>query len=212
MKTRTTVAVTILSLLLICGGLGCVAMSKLMTPAYIPQAAVDYAVQGGVADPNDYDGYPNLAKAEALQGSVNASHSKIQLSLRQRMEVDDLDYSIHKQVVATSVEKGQSLENALFSETGFLAMGLTSMGFGAFTGFLGLMRKRPQDWAPEEVDSALSKAGLEGQVKGAQVVEIVKGIEKLKACLPDGVWAEAKKSIVMSPATREEVARIKANL
>lgn len=214
MKARTTVAIVVLSLVLAISGLGCVALSKMITPADIDRGAVKYAVRGEQADPNEYVGWPSLAKAEALAKDVDAAHNTIQLRLKQAIETDVLDYSIHKDVVAASVEKGQALEGTLFGPEGLLSIGLTAMGVGGCTGLLGLMRRKPGDWAPEDVDAALNEAGLEGKIKGAQIIEIVKGIENLKAVLPEGVWDanKGKVSEKMSDATKEAVAVAKANL
>jgi len=214
MKTRTTVAIVVLSILLAVSGLGCVALSKLITPADIDPGPVRYAEKGGTAEPNEYAGWPSLAKAERLAKDVDAAHNTIQLQLKQEIETDILDYSIHKDVVATAVEKAQALENTLFGPEGLLSIGLTAMGVGGMGGLLGLMRRRPGDWSPEDVDSALQDAGLEGKIKGAQIVEIVKGIESFKSMLPEGVWEAGKGKIAekMSDGTKEAVAVAKANL
>lgn len=214
MSKVKTIIVVVISAALICGGVGCVALSKMVTPADIDRGAVQYAERGGSAEPNEYAGWPSLDKAERLVKDVDAAHNSIQLTLKQQIERDELDYSTHRDVVATAVEKGQALEGMLFGPEGLLTMGLSMVGAGGLAGFVGLMRRKPGDWAPEEVDSALKQAGLESEIKGAQIVEIVKGIENLKAYLPEGVWDanKGKVSEKMSDGTKKAVASAKATL
>jgi hypothetical protein len=208
MTTRAKVMMAILAAILLCGGFGCVAVSKWMTPAQINPRAVAYVVDAGVADPNVYGGYPNLAKAEQLLADVDVAHNRNQMVWRQLMEKDDLDYASMKDVVAANVATGQSLENALFGSTGLLALLLGGTG-GAI---LGLLRKRPGDWTEEEVQSALKDADTVAVKKDYQMADIVKAMEIMKDHLPEGVWDTAKKFIKMDNETKETVAQIKATL
>jgi hypothetical protein len=186
----------------------------MVTPASIDGSAVAYAVAAEAAEPNDFAGYPSLAKAEKLARDVDEAHNKVQLRLRQQIETDNLDYSVHKGVVATAVEKGQALEEKLFGPSGLLSMGLAAIGFGGFGGVIGLLRKRPQDWTQEEVDGALEEAGVEASAKTTQLVEIVKAVEAFKNGAGAGAWAVLKPYLLdkTSAGTKEEVAKITATL
>jgi len=175
--------IVVLSLLLIIAGLGCAALSSYVTPAPIDQSAVKYAVNAGVADTNDYIGYPNLVKADSLKKDVDAAHSTIQLDLGQQMQKDDLDYSIHKDVVSSNLVLAQQREEMLFGETGLLSLGLSMAGFGTLTGLIGLMRKRPGDVTQPELEQALAdatgKTTEELSTKQRQFTQVVMGIQKL---------------------------------
>jgi len=178
---RSRIVLIVISLLMMITGMGCVALSHLITPAEVDKAALRYAVDAGVADYNDYDAwYPNMAEAARLDEDVDAAHSTVQLTLRQKIEKDELDYSIHKKVTSANLIVARQREEALFGEKGLLSMGLTMLGVGGFTGLLGLMRKRPGDLTREEVETALTtatgKTKEELSAKEKQFVQLVKGV------------------------------------
>ena len=173
----------VLALVLIMLGLGCTAMSRYVTYAEVDQDAVRYAADAGVTDVNDYDAkWTNIVMVERLKRDVDGGHKVIQLNLKQLIQKDDLEYSIHKDVVATDLAIGLQREELLFGETGLLSLGLSMAGFGGLTGLLGLMRKRPKDWTPEEVESALvsatGKTSAELSAKEKQFVQLVRGIKE----------------------------------
>lgn len=170
-----------LSLILIAGGMGCAAFSHYVTPAEIDQDAVNYAVAADVADPVDYDGYPNMVKAERLKKDVDAAHNVIQLDLTQQMQTDSLTYSIHKDVVSSNLAIAQQREETLFGETGLLSLGLSMLGAGGFAGLLGLSRKRPGDITKPEMEQAVAQATgrtvEELSIRDKQFVQLVKGVQ-----------------------------------
>jgi hypothetical protein len=174
---------------------------------------VNYAVKGG-ADPNAFAGYPNLDKAERLNKAVDTSHGSIQLQLQQAMEKDNFDYATHKDVTTANMQKAQAFEEALFGEEGLLTLGLSMVGAGGLAGFVGLMRRKPGDWAPEDVDKALADAGVDSQIKGAQITEMVRGIEKFRTAASAEQWAGLAGFLkdAMSAGTKEAVAKERANL
>lgn len=172
----------LVSLICIMLGMGCVAASQLLTYANIDQDAVDYAVDAGVADVNDYDSWwPNIVLVERLEKDVDAGHNVIQLMLEQQIQRDNLAYSIHKDVVANDKAVSLQREKLLFGDTGLLSMGLSMMGFGSLTGLLGLMRKRPGDITAPEMEQALAsatgKATADLSSKEKQFVQLVKGVQ-----------------------------------
>jgi len=171
-----------LSLMLVIAGLGCAALSTYVTPAKIDRGAVGYTVSAGVAEPNDYDGYPNLLKAGNLQKDVDSAHSVIQLSLQQQAQKDDLDYSIHRDTASSNYTIGVQREEMLFGETGLLSLGLSMAGFGTLTGLIGLARKRPGDVTTAEMEQTVAqvtgKTAEELSTKERQMIQLVKGVQE----------------------------------
>lgn len=181
MKMRGLVVV--LSLMLITIGVGCVALSTRITPANNNEKAIAYVVESGIADANDFKAwYPNLEIAEKLKKAVDDAYEvKIQ-ELQQKMEREDLTYSIHKDVVANDSKAGRDREELLFGEKGLASLGLSMMGFGTLTGFVGLMRKRPGDVTSQEMEQVVAQTvgttANELSEKEKQLVEVVKGVQK----------------------------------
>lgn len=204
----------VISLVLIMLGLGCTAMSRYVTYAEIDRDAVEYAVDTGVADVNDYDDWwTNIVMVERLKSDVDSGHKIIQLNLKQLIQKDDLEYSIHKDVVATDLAIGLQREKLLFGETGLLSLGLSMVGFGGLTGLLGLMRKRPKDWTPEEVESTLVQVKGEVTEKDKQVLELVRGVQRFLDTSDEETGTKLKTYLAMSQSstTRETVAKMKAS-
>jgi hypothetical protein len=168
----------ILASLVMLAGIGCAALSELVTPATIDPRAVAYAESAGVADANDFDGWPNLEKALRLQGAIDAAHEVKSLALAQMAEKNELDYGILKGVVSKNLKAARDREEQLFGETGLLSTGLTALGAGAFAGLLGLMRKRPGDITPQEMESVVAEVKGEVADKDRQIIETVKGIQR----------------------------------
>lgn len=178
---RSRIVLIVISLLMMITGMGCVALSHLITPAEVDKAALRYAVDAGVADYNDYDAwYPNLDEATRLKDDVDNAHIVNQEKLRHLMEKDVTQHGIHQAVTTSNYQRGMQREEALFGEKGLLSMGLTMLGVGGFTGLLGLMRKRPGDLSKEEVETALTtatgKTKEELSAKEKQFVQLVKGV------------------------------------
>lgn len=207
---KKIVAVVILAVMAMTG-LGCVALSALVTPGTIDQKAVGYAVAAGVADANDYTGYRNLAMARRLEADVSAAYEVNTLHLQQLQEKNELDYSILNEVVTRNVKTAELREDLLFSETGLLSTGLAALGVGGLGGFLGLMRKRPGDVSRAEMDTALADAGVEMGQKEQQLAETVLGVQaflntwtggkeagdRLKSCLSQAQSTETKKAVAI---------------
>jgi len=174
--------IVVLSLLMVVSGLGCAALSHYVTPAEIDQGAVEYVVNSGTGHVEDYAGYPNLVKANALEKDVDVAHTIVQFRLQQHMEEDSLEYSIHKDVVANNVKMGLQREEMLFGQKGLLSLGLSMAGFGTLTGFVGLMRKRPGDVTQVEAEQAITQATgktmEELTAKQKQFVQVVKGVRE----------------------------------
>jgi hypothetical protein len=199
-------------------GIGCAALSELVTPAVVDQKAVAYASSAGVADANDFAGYPNLEKAIRLEIAVGAAYEVKSLALAQMAEKNELDYGILKGAVANNLKTARDREEKLFGKTGLLSTGLTALGFGTLTGVLGLMRKRPGDVTPQEMESVVAEVKGEVTDKDRQIIELVKGVQtfinKYRDDPTSGVDVELKAMLgaAQSPDTKKAVAAIKTTL
>lgn len=171
------------------GGLGCAAVSHYLTPTSVDEGGVDYVVERGGGDPNDYKSWlwPNLVDAQKLDRDLDLAHDKEQLRLRQLMDTDDQEYAGHKGVSTSNVTSGIQREGFLFGEKGILSMGLALLGVGGASGILGLMRKRPQDITRADFDKALASTKEESHLtlaeKEKHLTQLVKGIQKYMGTL-----------------------------
>ncbi|HOK66345.1 MAG TPA: hypothetical protein PLV55_05990 [Anaerohalosphaeraceae bacterium] len=212
-----TAVLSALCLLAAAAGFGCAALSEYITPARIDPKAVQYAAEAGAASPADFEGWQNLEKAVRLKTAVDAAHQVNQFTFQQMMEKDNLDYALLSQTLSQNLQAAKAREAQLFGESGLLSLFLTMAGFGGFTGLLGLLRKRPGDITPEEMESALQSIRGELTEKDRKILELVKGIQAfLDTYKQDNPTVVEKfKSIldtIESPATKEEVAKLKATL
>jgi len=178
MKTITI----IFSIILMTAGLGCVALSSYVTPADVDTKAVQYVVDAGIAELNDYKAwYPNLALAERLVDDLGAANLVNQQSLQQLMDKDNTMCGIYMGVAVTNRQSGRQREEAFFSEAGLLPMGMSMLGVGGFAGLLGLMRKRPGDITKPEMEQALAtvqnKTTAELTLKEKQMIQLVRGVQ-----------------------------------
>lgn len=187
--------VVIISVLLMLGGLGCAALSEFLTPAEIDGGAVKYVVDAGVADTNDYTGYPNLLKANRLVKDIDAAHVLNKQELEQAIQRDDTAHSILYGRAYTNQQTSIQREGMLFGETGLLSLGMSMLGAGGFAGFLGLMRRRPGDISKEEYESAMASAGgktrEELTVKQKQFAQLVWGVQEFM-----DTWETANPEVV----------------
>jgi len=221
MSKKTSISIVMLSLMLIFAGVSCVALSRYVTPAEVDRKAVEYVVSTGIAEPNDFKGYPNVDKAGKLKDGVDSAHEVIQLELEQMKEKDNLEYSIHKDVVTSNYKAGQEREEILFGEKGLVPLGLGMLGFGTLTGFAGLMRKRPGDVTSQDMEQAIAQAtgktADELSEKEKQLVEIVKGVQKFMNTYRDKspeILSNMKEAFdkTQDVSTQVAVARIKKQI
>lgn len=181
--------VIIVSVLLMVSGLGCMALSSYITPAELDPDAIRYVVDSGVRGDDYYTGYQNLDKANKLVDDVDNAHENVQFTLQQELAKDDLDYSNYRGMVVSNRQMAVKREELLFGETGLLSMGLSMLGAGGFAGLLGLMRKRPGDVTPAEMEQALAtatgKTTEELSAKQKQLIQLVQGIQQYMNTYPD---------------------------
>lgn len=211
------VAIGLLAVILLAVALGCAAVSELVTPATVDQKAVDYAVKAGVVDGNDFKGYANLHKANRLKDALDTAYQVNTLSLKQMQERNELDYNALNEVVTANRVTAMQREEALFGEKGILPLAAGLLGFGGLTGAIGLLRKRPGDLTPIEVQQAVVEATGEADAEAAnrarQFAEVVKGVQTfLDRHKTDAIGAELKAALsaMQSGDTKREVAVIKA--
>lgn len=174
--------VIILSVILVIAGISCTIVSQQATPAEVDQKALQYAVDAGVADFNDYDAwYPNMAESIRLIEDMDAAYDVYLLKIQQAADDNDLAYSIHTKTTQRNFKVAQQREEALFGEKGLLSMGLGLLGMGGLTGMIGLMRKRPGDITKPEMEQALAsatrKTSAELSAKEKQFIQLVKGVQ-----------------------------------
>jgi hypothetical protein len=214
MKNTLLVAASLVML----AGIGCAALSEYITPAAVDPRAVAYVEKAGVADSNDFDGFPNLEKAIRLEAAVGAAYEVTSLALTQMVEKNELDYGILKGAVANNLKTARDREEKLFGETGLLSTGLTALGFGTLTGLVGLMRKRPGDVTPQEMESVVADVKGEVTVKDRQFIELVKGVQTFLNKYKDDVTSvvdvelKAALSAAQSADTKQAVAVVKTTL
>jgi hypothetical protein len=179
MKMKRTIII-LLTVILTVAGLGCAALSTLVTPSRLDKGAVNYAVDAGVAEPNEYAGYQNLYKAQRLQADVEEAHEYNLFELETAVNRENLDYAVHRDTTKHEVTLSKQREEILFGQNGLLTLGLTMAGFGGLTGYVGLMRKRPQDFTPDElntiVEDTTGRTIAELQEKNKQLFQVVKGV------------------------------------
>lgn len=202
---------------MIAAGVGCTAVSNMVTPATVDRAAVAYVEKAGVADANAFAGYPNLEKANRLAAAVRAAYEVNVLAVKQLAEKNELDYGLLSDVVTKNLEIAQEREGLLFSETGLLSMGLSALGAGGLAGFLGLMRKRPGDFTATEVEQTVAAVKGEVTAKDRQIIELVKGVQEFMDKQSGGEQGdrinEVLKTVLamnQSADTKQAVAAIKA--
>ncbi len=169
-----------LSIILIAFAVGCVALSESLTPATIDQRAVEYVVESGVAQPEEFAGYGNLHKARRLEALVTAAHQTNQFAFQKLSEGDLLTYTQLNQIAVHNRQQAAALEASIFSGEGLLPLLAGMAGAGTLTGLIGLMRKRPGDITPEEMEQAIAdvkgKTVEELTEKDKQILELVQSV------------------------------------
>lgn len=209
---KSKLFILILSVLAIAGAFGCSALSHYITPAEIDQRAVDYADAAGVIDVNDFEGYANLDKAIKLETAVTSAYQVKQLSLEQLAEKNNLTFSQLQSVTQTNRIEAFKKEEKLFGEKGLLTLGLSLIGGGSFAGLIGLMRKRPGDITPEQLNNAIDFTEQELANEKRSLGELVQGIQAFfDSDKPkDAEILKEMLTVATSPETKKKIAVLKA--
>jgi hypothetical protein len=171
----------LLSVLLLTAGIGCMSLSEWLTPGEIDRMSVDYVVDAGLAEPNDFVGYANLFKVRKLDRLLPMAYSIKVQAIEQLAENNNLDYRICTGVSTTNLQRSETREEAWFGETGLLGALLPALGLGGIGGLAGLMMKRPGDITKKEYDDALADADIVTEERGEQLWQVVQGVKKFMA-------------------------------
>jgi len=179
MKKLLIRLVLVLSVLTTVVGIGCASLSEYITPGTIDRRAVKFVEESGVSQPGEFNGWPSLHKALKLDVYVDMAYEVRYTTLKQSIEDLQIDYNHLNAIVTKNLEDAQLREAELFADGGVLSTILTASGLGAFTGMLGLMRRRPGDMSPEDFRKAVEP--IQGQVgiKEKQFAQVVLGVEKI---------------------------------
>jgi len=178
MKKLLFGVILLVSLIIAGIGIGCASMSEYVTPATINQRAVEFVVESGVGDPNEFKGWPNLHKALKLDSYVDMAFEVRYTILKQSIEDLQIDYNHLNDIVTQNLVDAQEREEELFADGGFLATALTAGGLGSFVGLLGLFKKRPGDMTKEDLQKAIEPIKGELGIKDQQFAQVVTGFER----------------------------------
>lgn len=169
-------------------GAGCVGtVSEEFTPARCDPDVVAYNEEAGTGTAADYRGllFPSLASLKRLQADFTAAVAVTNQELTHLVEQKQLQADILKGIVDGDIEIAVAREDFIFNPTtGALAIGLSLLGIGA-GGYLGLMRKRPQDITPVEMEKALGDIKGEVTDKDRQIIQLVASMKKVIEAAPD---------------------------
>lgn len=216
MKTiKNVIAYVLLAIVLI--GSGCIGtVSEHLTPGRIDRNVVAYNEAAGTGRAEDYKGflYPSLAELKLLSADLDAAIALTEQELVHLAEQKQLEAKILKGVVTNDVEIAIARKEFIFNPTtGALALGLSILGVGA-GGYLGLMRKRPQDITPVEMEKALGEVKGEVTNKDRQIIQLVASVKNVIEAQPPAAQDEMKTLLKAGqlPETRAAVKRALAQL
>lgn len=198
-------------------GAGCVGtLSEELTPGRCDPDVVAFNEEAGTGSAADYKGllFPSLASLKRLQADFNAAVAVTQQELKHLVEQKQLQVKILEGMVTNDIKVSTAREKFLFHPTtGALAIGLSLLGIGA-GGYLGLMRKRPQDITPVEMEKALGEVKGEVTDKDRQLIQLVNGMKIVLDTQPELTRDEMKRVLKASqlPETRAAVKQALAQL
>ncbi|MCK5600545.1 hypothetical protein KAR91_01680 [Candidatus Pacearchaeota archaeon] len=212
-RIKNAIAYILLAVVLI--GSGCIGtVSEHLTPGRCDSDVIDYVVEAGVGEADDYKGflYPSLAELKRLSTDLDAAIAITNQELVHLAEQKQLQAKILKGVVANDVEISVAREEFIFNPTtGALAIGLTLLGVGA-SGYLGLMRKRPQDITPVEMEKALGEVKGEVTNKDRQLIQLVASVKNVIEAQPDKAAQDEMKKLLKAGQLPECRAAVKQAL
>jgi len=213
---KQVIAYTLLAVVLI--GSGCIGvLSEELTPGRIDCDVVAYNEEAGTGSAEDYRGwlFPSLAALKRLQNDFNAAVVVTNQELKHLVEQKQLQADILKGVVDNDVEVAVAREDFIFNPTtGALAIGLSLAGVGA-GGYLGLMRKRPKDITPAEMETALGEVKGKVTDKDRQFIQLVAAMKNVIEAQPDAAKQTEMKTILKAgqlPDTRAAVKQALAQI
>jgi hypothetical protein len=99
-------------------------------------------------------------------------------AIKQMRENLQLNYNHLNQIVTRNMNDAKAREEALFADGGAISTLLAAGGLGAFTGILGLLRKRPGDMTKDDFQRAVEPIQAQIGMKDQQFAQVVTGVEK----------------------------------
>ncbi len=205
---KKVIAYLLLALVVV--GSGCIGtLSEHLTPGRIDRDVVEYVEGAGTGSAEDYKGFlfPSLAELKRLSTDLDAAIVVTNQELKHLVEQKQLQAKILKGVVTNDVEIAIAREEFLFNPTtGALAIGLSLLGVGA-GGYLGLLRKRPQDITPVEMEAALGEVRGELSDRDGKIIQLVASMKNVIDAQPVAAQDEMKKILKATqlPKTRTAV-------
>ena len=196
-------------------GGGCIGtLSEELTPGRVDPDVVAYNEEAGTGAAEDYKGilFPSLASVKRLRTDFEAAVVVTNQELKHLVEQKQLQAEILKGVVTNDFEIAVAREDFIFNPTtGALAIGLSLAGIGV-GGYLGLMRKRPKDITPVDMEKAL--AGVKGEVddRDRKIINLVASMKNVIDLQPDDKRRQEVKSVLKSGQLPETRAAVKAAL
>jgi hypothetical protein len=170
------------------GGCAISTISQEVTPGRADKDIVAYNVAAGVGDANDYKGlfgYPSLASILRLQTDFTAAVILTDQEIQHMIEKKKLNDDILKGTVDNDVKVAVAREDFVFNPTtGVLAIGLSLAGI-AGGGYLGLMRKRPQDITPQEMETALGDVKGEIDDRDRKIISLISSMKNVIEAQPE---------------------------
>lgn len=212
---KKVIAYILLAIVLV--GSGCIGtVSEHLTPGRCDPDVIAYNEAAGTGRAEDYKSflYPSLADLKRLTTDLDAAIALTEQELIHLAEQKQLQAKILKGVVGNDIEIAIAREEFLFNPTtGALAMGLTLLGVGA-SGYLGLMRKRPQDVTPADLEKAVGEVKGEVTNKDRQIIQLVASIKNVIEAQPEANRAAIVKTLKdgQLPETRAAVKQALAQL
>ncbi len=213
---RKMIAYIVLAAVVV-GGCAIGTISEELTWGRVDPDVVAYNEAAGTGTAADYKGllYPSLASVRQLQSDFRAAVVVTKQELRHLVEQKNLEAAILGKVVDGDEKIATAREDFLFNPTtGVIALGLGLAGMGG-VGYLGLMRKRPKDITPEDMEKVL--VGVKGELndRDRKIINLVSSMKNVIESAPNEADADEIKAILkagQSPETRVAVKQALAQL
>lgn len=213
-QAKRIIAYLVLAVVVI-GGCAMGTLSQELTPGRTNPKVVAYNVSAGVSNAEDYKGwlYPSLSSVLRLQADFTAAVVLTDQELQHIIEKKKLNDDILKGTVDNDVKVSVAREDFIFNPTtGVLAIGLSMFGI-AGGGYLGLMRKRPKDITPDEMEAALGEIKGDVDDRDRKIINLVASMRNvLVAQAQNGKESLDIKAILKSSQTPETQRAVKQAL
>jgi len=163
-------------------GSGCIGtISEHLTPGKINEKVVKYNEEAGTGKAEDYKGilFPSLAELRKLNQDFEAAVAFTNQELRQLAEKNKLEQDVLRGILVNDTKLAEDREEFLWNPTtGAVALGLSLLGVGA-GGYLGLMRKRPQDYTEADLQKAMTEVKGELSDRERKIISLVKSMQNV---------------------------------